>query len=252
MKKVVFMGGKEIGYHCLRYLLEKQKELDAEVVAAFASGRMLFGGVQDIEGLCRENSVPYLPSLDDYLGLVEVDVLISVQYHQILKRKHIRKARQIAVNLHMAPLPEYRGCNQFSFAILDGAKEFGTTIHRLEEGVDNGAILFEDRFPIPPESFVKDLYEMTYEASFRLFKNHLKDVLDGNYNPVSQEAYLGKRSTSYHLRKEIETIKQIDADWDAERKKRYFRATYFPPIGTPYMIMGGEKKELDFEWYTSL
>ena len=65
----------------------------------------------------------------------------------------------------MAPLPEYRGCNQFSFAIVDGKKEFGTTLHKMEEGIDNGDIIAESRFDIPENCFVKELYELTYKTS---------------------------------------------------------------------------------------
>lgn len=67
---------------------------------------------------------------------------------EILNAEHIGHAKNIALNLHMAPLPEYRGCNQFSFAIADNKKEFGTTIHKMDTGIDHGNILFEKRFPI--------------------------------------------------------------------------------------------------------
>ncbi|MBK8684503.1 MAG: hypothetical protein IPN26_05660 [Bacteroidetes bacterium] len=79
-----------------------------------------------------------------------MDFLISVQYHQILNERHIQKARTLAINLHMAPLPEYRGCNQFSFAILDQYPEFGTTLHVMDERIDHGDILFEKDSPYLP------------------------------------------------------------------------------------------------------
>jgi methionyl-tRNA formyltransferase len=251
-KKIVFMGGKEIGYHCMEHLLENKNALGAEVVGILASGRMLFEKDLGIEELCKKHAVPFISSLEDYLTLENFDILISVQYHQILKKKHIEKAKQIAVNLHMAPLPEYRGCNQFSFAIIDGAKEFGTTIHQLEPSIDGGAIMFEKRFPVPHECFVKDLYMKTYEASLDLFKERIRDIIEGNYEPTPQSQYENARSTSYHTRDELEGIKNIDMSWDEEKKRRYFRGTYFPPFDPPYMVIEGKKKNLTLEWYNAL
>lgn len=252
MKKVVFLGGKEIGYNCLEYLLRNRNRLDVDVVGVLASGRMLFEESLSIEKLCASYGAPYLRDLDEYLRLGDFDILISVQYHQILKAEHIEKSRQIAINLHMAPLPEYRGCNQFSFAILDSAKEFGTTIHRLELGIDSGAILFEKRFPIPTDCFVSDLYRMTYDASLQLFKESIKSIVDGNYVLIPQETFVGKRPTSIHFRRELEVIRRLGEDWSIERKKRHFRATYFPPLGSPFLMRDGIKQELTLDWYGSL
>ena len=38
---IVFMGGKEIGYHCLNFLLSNSESLDCKVTAVLSSGRML-------------------------------------------------------------------------------------------------------------------------------------------------------------------------------------------------------------------
>ena len=150
----------------------------------------------------------------------------------------------------MAPLPEYRGCNQFSFAIIDGATEFGTTLHRLEEGIDSGAILFEKRFPIPRNCFVKELYEITEKTSLELFEESMPNIINGNYELRPQEELVTERGTSYHYRNEIDEIKQIDLSWDKEKIERYYRATYFPPFEPPYAIIDGRKVSLSMDEVT--
>ena len=142
MKNVVFLGSKKIGLRCLKYLIEQSKKLNYNLIGILTNERG-----EEILNFAKEYDIPIIFNLEDYLYLNEkVDIAISVQYHLILKEEHINKAEEITVNLHMAPLPEYRGCNQFSFAILDGKHEFGTTLHRLEPGIDSGDILFEKRF----------------------------------------------------------------------------------------------------------
>lgn len=249
MKDIVFLGGKEIGYDCLDYLLRNAGSLGGRVVAVLTNNRKISASnLPGIKDLCREYGIPVINSLDEFLKIADVDILVSVQYHEILKPQHIRKAKQIAVNLHMAPLPEYRGCNQFSFAIIDEAKEFGTTFHRMEEKIDGGDILFEKRFAIPADCHVSWLYEKTYRESALLFKESIGKIIEGNYSIIPQSSFSGKRNSSFHLRGDIEKIKKIDLNWDNEKILRYFRATYFPPFSPPFAMVDGKKVEITPEW----
>src|SRR3989344_2482299 len=246
-KQIVFMGSKEIGCECLNYLVQNKANLNVEVAGVLTNERSLFSESSNkfsIKQLCLKNNILLIDSLDNYLKLNDFDILISVQYHEILKAQHISKAKQIAVNLHMAPLPEYRGCNQFSFALVDGAKEFGTTLHKLEEGIDSGPILFERRFPIPDGCWVKELYQLTFEESVNLFQENIGKIINGDYCPIPQFNFRAQRSTSLHFRKEIDSLKQIDLSWSKEKVARYFRATYFPPFDPPFSMVDGKKFNL--------
>ncbi|WP_276133756.1 formyltransferase family protein [Polluticoccus soli] len=237
-KKIVFLGSKPIGYRCLQYLLGVQEQLNVEVSGILTQQRKEFSGDNDLVSLAKEYSVPVLESLD---ALPECDIIYSVQYHQILKGEHIRKASQIAVNLHMAPLPEYRGSNQFSYAILEEKSEFGTTIHQIDERIDHGAILFQKRFPIPDNLWVNDLYKLTFNASVLLFQQTLKHIVNGNYTPVSQQSLVHKYGTSLHFRQEVGDLKRIDLSWDREKIERHIRATAMPGFEPPYAEINGEK-----------
>ncbi len=249
MKSLVFLGNKEIGYKTLEYLIDNSSSLGLDISACMTADKMLGETDCSITGLCRDAGINTIVSLDELIGLPKVDIIISVQFHQILKKEHIEKARQIAVNLHMAPLPDYRGCNQFSFAILDRAKEFGTSLHRIEQSVDAGALMFEKRFKVPDNCFVSELYKLTFEHSLKLFKERIWNIINGNYELIPQDALLTKRTTSFHYRKEIEKIKNIDMKWDKEKIMRHFRATYFPPFPNPYYLKDGKRVFLDMEWY---
>jgi len=248
-KRLVFMGSKPIGFQCLQYILEKNDDLNIEVVGVLTNTKHILNATEhDIIALCQKNNIPILPTLADFLQLEMVDIIVSVQYHQILKQKHIDKARQIAINLHIAPLPEYRGCNQFSFAILDKAEIFGTTIHKMETKIDAGDILFESRFAIPKNCMVSDLYALSLEKTFFLFQKHLADIVNENYVGTPQASFSGKRKSSFHKRSDIQNIKKIDLSWPQERIERHFRATYFPPFEPPYAIVDGKKVFLSFEF----
>jgi len=238
LKKVVFLGSKPIGYQCFAYLLAMQEKLGIEITGLITHSRKEFGDAQDLNELAIENNIPILENED---AIPECDIIYSVQHHRILTATQISKATQAAVNLHMAPLPEYRGSNQFSFAILDGKKEFGTTIHLIDPRIDHGDLLFQKRFPIPAGCWVYDLYQLTFNASIKLFTQTLGHIIKGIYTPVSQESLIHKYGTSLHLRKEINELKVIDMDWDKKKIERHILATSMPGFEPPYCIINGQK-----------
>ena len=133
MREVTFLGGKEVGARCLEQLIERSSDLGFRISAVLPTPQ----GVT-VRELAEKHELPIVSTLGE---LPDCDVMISVQYHQILKIRDIQKAKSIAVNLHMAPLPEYRGCNQFSLAIINDDQEFGVTIHQLTEGIDSGPLI---------------------------------------------------------------------------------------------------------------
>jgi methionyl-tRNA formyltransferase len=236
--RIVFLGSKPIGYQCLQYLLEKSAALDIEVVAVRTRLRKEFNGDGDLAALAGQHQIPLLQSLDE---IPECDIIYSVQHHELLQRAHIEKARKIAVNLHLAPLPEYRGCNQFSFAIMDGATEFGATLHAIDTLIDHGDVLFEQRFSIPEHCWVNELYELTFNAAVMLFRDSLKPLLEGNYNRRPQAELRQERPSSLHFREEINELKKIDLSSDAAVIEKTIRATYMPGFEPPYTLIGNKK-----------
>jgi methionyl-tRNA formyltransferase len=241
-KKVVFLGSKDIGLECLKILNKNKELLNYEIVGVLTNNRG-----NKIREYSVENNLKILKSLDEFLFLERVDIAFSVQYHEILKKIHIEKAKELIVNLHMAPLPEYRGCNQFSFAIIEKKKVFGTTIHLLDEGIDSGDILFESRFEIPEDCWVEELYELTVKKSIELFQNSLEKIIKLKIKPIPQSSLINERGCSIHFRNEINDLKKIDLSWDKDKIERYIRATYMPGFEPPYFIINNKKFYIS-EW----
>ena len=247
MKKVslLFLGSKPIGYHCLHYLIQQKANLNLEILGILTNDNSTFSQALSLKNLANENQIPIFDSLEE---MPEVDFIYSVQYHEILKQKDINKAKVMALNLHMAPLPEFRGCNQFSFAIAENRKEFGTTIHKMDTGIDHGDILFEKRFEIPENCWVDELYNLTFNASIDLFIETIHDILQGNINLIPQNDLIDERGTSMHYRSEIHDLKIIDLSWPKDQIERTIRATYMPGFEPPYAMIGNEKIYFKKEW----
>ena len=233
-KRVAYLGAKSIGADCFRALLSEP----VDIVGVWTNQRG-----RALRTLAEAAQVQVFDDLEALSEIGALDLLFSVQYHEILRARHIQSAT-VAVNLHMAPLPEYRGCNQFSFAILNADHEFGTTLHLLDEGVDTGHILFEKRFPIPENCWVETLQQITERHSLALFQEHLPQIISGDFAPVPQSICRPDARRDFHLRKDIEKIKRIDLRWPEERILRHLRATYMPGFSPPYAIVSGMRIDL--------
>ncbi len=248
MYRVAFLGSKKVGEACLKFLIEHEESLGAQVVGILSNDRTIDHSSEfSFNTFAKKHDIPFFSNANELENLGTLDWLISVQYHEILKSSHLNLAQKGAINLHMAPLPEYRGCNQFSFAIIDGVEEFGTTLHVMTLGIDDGAILAEKRWPISNTCTIGELYNQTEQASIDLFQQEIKSILQGDKEPIPQNKFTDRKK-SFHLRNEIDDLKQIDPAWDDEKIDRHFRATYFPPFPPPYFMKNGEKVPLTENW----
>lgn len=86
------------------------------------------------------------------LGELRPDVLLNVHSLHKVHRDVLELFGVGAWNLHPGPLPEAAGINVPSWAIALGHRRHGVTLHRMTENYDEGAVAYEDRFPIAPDA----------------------------------------------------------------------------------------------------
>lgn len=82
------------------------------------------------------------PELAARLAELAADVGVVVAYGRILPKAVLEAPRLGCVNAHASLLPELRGAAPIERAILAGLARTGVTIMRMNEGLDEGDILF--------------------------------------------------------------------------------------------------------------
>ena len=85
------------------------------------------------------------------------DCVVVSSYNRVLPARLVGKTR--FVNVHYALLPRYRGRANVNWAVINGERETGISIHVLAPGLDAGNVLFQQAVPIGPADTVTDLYE---------------------------------------------------------------------------------------------
>jgi methionyl-tRNA formyltransferase len=81
----------------------------------------------------------------------DADVLVVVAFGEILPDSVLRVPRVAPVNLHFSLLPELRGADPVRAAILDGLRETGATTMWMDEGLDTGDVLLQERVEVAPD-----------------------------------------------------------------------------------------------------
>ena len=138
------------------------------------------------------------------------------------------------VNLHPAP-PKYPGVGGINFALYLGDKEFGVTVHLMNEKIDNGKILDVITFPL--EDF-KCLDEALYDLGQRrlsILERVTKEIAFGGFRQFCKK-YDKKRfswSKNIYVRKKLDTmqilsVNDINFKSDLERRIQAFHTLSFP------------------------
>jgi methionyl-tRNA formyltransferase len=83
------------------------------------------------------------------------------------------------VNVHYAPLPRFRGRANVNWAVINQEPFTAITIHKVEPGLDAGAILFQRLIPIGRRDTVAELYERLNELQFEHLGETVAQFLDG-------------------------------------------------------------------------
>ena len=86
------------------------------------------------------------------------------------------------INIHPSKLPEYRGPVPTAWAIANGEKEYGISIHLMDEGIDTGDILVQEIFPIVRDDTGFSLYTKAMSCGAELLKKHFRDIVGGKNN----------------------------------------------------------------------
>ena len=90
------------------------------------------------------------------------DLFLSMSFNQIFKTEIINIPKFKTINCHAGKLPFYRGRNILNWALINDEKEFGITVHYVDEGIDTGDIILQREYTITDKDDYSTLLEIAY------------------------------------------------------------------------------------------
>ena len=245
--KIAFFGCKPLGEDCLEYLMTKNHKFEVVLVGSNPTSENWWKSNRAYD-LAKKSGIAFVDNsrknesqILEFLATNSCDYLISVQHSWIFSNNIINKFKN-AFNLHNAKLPEYKGYNAFSHAILNGDPTYTTTLHHLVPDVDAGDIIFEATIPIDKEETAQSLYHKSNHEAFELFRKLITYLENGQSLPSKKQVGEG----SFYNRKSLDQYRDLTDCTDNSFEKKIWRALYFPPFDGPYRIVEGKKEFIKF------
>jgi len=167
-----------------------------------------------------------------------IDLLFSVQYNWVLPGEVLDGVSGQAFNLHNAKLPDYKGYNSVTHAILNGDKNYESTIHWMKNEVDSGDIAYVESTEIHSRDTALSLYLRTIDSAVRAAWRLLSDLRDGKDIPRKPMASTGG---VFYGKKSVHAIADTTNLRDPDEIARIARATFFPPFNMAYRVIAGQK-----------
>lgn len=146
------------------------------------------------------------------------DVGIVVAYGKILKAPLLAVPKHGFLNIHASLLPRHRGASPVQSAIMAGDAETGVSIMLIDEGLDTGPLLAQQRITLTGTETAGELLQQLAPIGAHLLSGVVQSVLDGTARPQLQET--GKATLTKLFKKDDARLHWKDPAMVSERTVR--------------------------------
>lgn len=164
----------ELGYNVVGVVSQEDKEV----------GRKRIMTPPPVKVVALEHNIPvYQPHRirkdHDWVKDLNLDVIVTMAYGQILPDDLLEMPKQKSVNLHGSLLPKYRGAAPIQRAIEAGDKETGITLMEMAHEMDAGRMYAKEVVEITPNETYTSLCKKLSIAGAKVLEEHLLDYVNG-------------------------------------------------------------------------
>ena len=154
--KIIFFGSDDFALAHLKVLIASSHQVVACVTPTDKpKGRGLAVVFSPVKACALKDHIPVLQPLDlndprtiSQLKALDSDLFVVIAYGTWLPPKVLEIPRLFTLNVHGSLLPRYRGAAPINWAIINGDRETGLTIMRLNSKMDAGDIVSQEKIPI--------------------------------------------------------------------------------------------------------
>lgn len=90
-------------------------------------------------------------------------------------------------NLHGSLLPKYRGAAPINWAVIKGEKETGVTTFFLQQEIDTGDMIFQEKMPIHENDTAGDVHDRMMQLGAQTVLKTVKAIENGDYELQKQD-----------------------------------------------------------------
>jgi UDP-4-amino-4-deoxy-L-arabinose formyltransferase/UDP-glucuronic acid dehydrogenase (UDP-4-keto-hexauronic acid decarboxylating) len=191
MKAVVF-AYHDMGCTGIQALLDAGYDITAIFTHPDNAGENNFFG--SVARLAAEQGISVYAPEDvnhplwvDRIQAMAPDMIFSFYYRNLLSDAITSTARHGAFNLHGSLLPKYRGRAPLNWALVNGDKETGVTLHRMVKRADAGNIVAQQAVAIDEADVALTLHRKLCASAQTLLRDALPLIASGSITEKSQD-----------------------------------------------------------------
>lgn len=227
--KIIFMGTSSFA----KEILEALDENNYNIIGCFTQPDKKVGRSQEIQinpvkEFCIKNDLkvfqPFKINEDAIAQIADLspDLIVVAAYGKIIPKKVLDIPGYGCINVHASLLPKFRGSSPIQNALLLGEKETGVTLMLMDEGIDTGDIITQEKVAIDENDTTVTLTEKLAAAGKELILKTLPQWAEKKIELVKQD---NSKATSSQL------IEREDGHiiWEDEAENIYNRYRAFQP-----------------------
>lgn len=155
-----------------------------------------------IAQICHAFNIPFAgignPNREEErsrIAALAPDLLVSVACPYILKDKVLSMPPLGCINIHHAPLPQYKGMMPTFWQMYHGEKKVGVTIHTMAARLDEGMALLQEELPMQQGESLDSLIRRTKRHGARCMLAVLRQIAAQTQTTLSLDQQPGSYFT---------------------------------------------------------
>ena len=200
--RAVVFAYHDVGVRCLKVLLSG--EVAVPLVVTVADDPRENRWFASVAETARDYGLPVMmpgeadgEALARRVAQLAPDFVFSFYYRSVLGAPILRAARLGALNMHGSLLPKYRGRAPVNWAILNGERQTGATLHYMVERADAGDIVDQLAVPILADDDAREVFGKVTAAAEIVLARSLPGLIAGNAprrpQRIEPGQYFGRR-----------------------------------------------------------
>lgn len=185
MKKIgIFASGTGTNFDALASSEEIKNLADIEIMVCDKPGAKVIKKAEDkniktfvFNPKDYENKAAYEKEILEKVK--DLDYIFLAGYMRILSKDFLENFKGRVVNIHPSILPKYKGRESIKRAYEARDSYIGVTIHYVNEEIDGGKILAQDKFKVDYSNTLDEVESKVHELEHRLYIKTAVEILKG-------------------------------------------------------------------------
>jgi len=250
--RIIFMGTPEFAVPSLNKIYEAGYDIAAVITAPDKpAGRGMQLTQSAIKKYALEKGLKILqseklksPKFIEELKSLKADLQVVVAF-RMLPEIVWNMPPMGTVNLHGSLLPEYRGAAPINWAIINGEKETGVSTFKLQDQIDTGNILLQEKIPVSETDTAGTLHDRMMIVGAELLLKTIRQLEKGILKEIPQPSTSSVEPPTFRTAPKIFT-ETCEINWNKNVDEIYNFIRGLSPYPSSFTFLNGKKLKIFF------